>query len=50
MPIFEWCIVMNRENQLLVIIELVEFEKYMVEVQAFRETTRHFRGIRRIYL
>ena len=36
---------MNGKNQLLVTVELVEFEKYLVEVQDFRLITDHYRGI-----
>ena len=40
-----------RENQWLVTGELVEFEKYPVEVGDFGRVTDHFRGIyRRVYL
>ena len=37
-------------NQLLVTDEPVEFEEWLVEVQDFRKSTDHFRGIYRIYL
>jgi hypothetical protein len=36
---------MNGENPPLVTGEPVEFEKSQVEVQDFRKTTHHFRGI-----
>jgi len=36
---------MKRENQPLVASELVEFDKYMVEVQNFKKTIDHFREI-----
>ena len=41
---------MNMENQLLVTIELVEFEKRPVEVQDFKKINDHFREIYGIYL
>ena len=41
---------MNRENQPLVTDELVEFEKWPVEVHDFRKFTDHFRGIYGPYL
>ena len=41
---------MNAENRPLVTDEPVEFEKYPVEVQDFREITHHLRGIYRIFL
>ena len=36
---------MKRENQLLVTNELVEFDKYMVEVQNFKIIIDHFREL-----
>ena len=42
--------IMNRENQPLATDELVEFEELLVELQDFRKTTYHFRGIQRMYL
>jgi hypothetical protein len=36
---------MKRENPPLVARELVEFDKYMVEVQNFRKTIDRFREI-----
>ena len=41
---------MNRENQLLVTDEPVEFEKQPAEVQDIRKITNHFRGNFRVYL
>jgi hypothetical protein len=35
---------MNRESQLLLTNEPVEFEKYLVEFQDFRKITDHSRG------
>ena len=41
---------MNGENQPLVTNEQVKFEKYPVEVQDFKESIIHFRGIYWIYI
>ena len=41
---------MSEENQRLVTYELVEFEKWPVEVRDIRRIIDHFRGIYRIYL
>ena len=41
---------LNWENQLLVPDELVEFEKWRVEVQDFGKRTDHFRNIYGVYL
>ena len=41
---------MNKENQPLVINEPVEFEKYTVEVQDFKNIPERSRGIHEIYL
>ena len=35
---------MNGENRLLVLDELVEFERRPIEVQDFKKTTHRFRG------
>lgn len=37
------------ENQLLVTDEGVEFEKYLFEVQEFREITDRYKGIYRVH-
>ena len=42
------CTPMSRKNRRLVTIELVEFEKWRVEVGDFNTTTDHSRGIYRI--
>ena len=39
---------MIRENRQSVTDELVEFEKYPIEVQGCRKIPHHFRGIHRI--
>ena len=42
---------MNRENQVLVTDEPVEFENYTIQGQDFRKIiTDHFRGVCGIYL
>ena len=41
---------LNREIWPLVTDGLVKFEKWLVQVQYFSQTTKHFRGLYRIYL
>jgi hypothetical protein len=41
---------MSRKDRQLIIDELVEFEKYPLEVGDFKRITGHFRRLYKIYL